>query len=82
MSLTEKQRAAFEAASGTGVGGTWLVHGLFSKLLMAIVLLWAVWIALNAYKAWASKQISARQAAGAYIRAIMLILILITFFGT
>ncbi len=82
MSLTEKQRAAFEAASGTGDGGTGLVYGLFSQFLMAIVLLWAAWIALNAYKAWASKQISAGQAAGAYIRSTMLILILIAFFGT
>lgn len=82
MSLTEKQVSAFQTATGTGEGGMTVVHQLFSYGLMGLVLVWAAWITLNAYKAWASKRSTPGEAAAAYVRSILLILILVAFFGS
>ena len=80
MSLNEKQTLAFQTASGGS--GVQAAYELFSYGLIALVFAWAAWIALSAYKAWASGQLLAGKAGAAYVRSLLLILVLIAFFGT
>lgn len=79
MSLTTEQQAAFTTAAG-GAGSS-LFYELFSLFLMALALFWVVWLLINTYQAWVKRRISFGEAGGVYIRAAILIVILIAFFA-
>lgn len=78
MSLTQEQQDAYVAASTSG--GTSVTHEFFSSFLIALVLLWAAWLLLNAYRAWTEGKLGLGAAGGIYLRSILLIIMLIWFF--
>jgi integrating conjugative element protein (TIGR03758 family) len=48
---------------------------------MALALFWAAWLLINTYQAWVKRRITFGEAGGVYIRATLLIMILIAFFA-
>lgn len=79
MSLTAEQQAAFTTAAG-GAGSA-MFYELFSLFLMALALFWGAWLLTNTYRAWVNRRITFGDAGDVYIRATLLIMILITFFA-
>jgi integrating conjugative element protein (TIGR03758 family) len=64
--------SAFQAAAGNAVGE----HAYFwVGFVMAILLLWAVWTAIVAYKGWAAGSITANSFGGTLLRALLIICI-------
>lgn len=79
MSLTAEQQAAFTTAAGGAGAATF--YELFSLFLMALALFWAAWLLINTYQAWVKRRITFGEAGGVYIRATLLIMVLIAFFA-
>lgn len=79
MSLTAEQQAAFTTAAGGAGSGAF--YDLFSLVLMALALLWGAWLLINTYRAFVSGRITLGEAGGVYLRAALLIIILIAFFA-
>ena len=77
--MTPEQQAAFKTAAGGS--GAVPFYELFSFSLMALALLWVAWLLLNTYHAWVKGRITFGGAGGVYLRATLLIIILIAFFA-
>ena len=79
MSLTTEQQAAFPTAAGAA--GSSMFYELFSLFLMALALFWCAWLLINTYRAMVTRRITYGGAGGVYLRATLLIIILIAFFA-
>lgn len=77
MSFNSDHSAAFHAGSGgLGISAS---YSFFSGLFVAVLFLWAAWLVLNAYRAWVDSRMTAGEAAGVYVRAVILIIVGLSF---
>lgn len=70
--MTPEQISAFHAGSSAKPAE---VNLLFLGLLCAALFLWAAWVCLRAYRAFASGSISLKQLGGIVVRTVLLLLI-------
>lgn len=70
--MTSEQISAFQAGSSTKPAD---LNLLFLGLLCAALFLWAGWVAVGAYRAFASGNMSLSQLGGVLIRTVLLLLI-------
>ncbi|HAT6801812.1 TPA: TIGR03758 family integrating conjugative element protein [Citrobacter freundii] len=70
--MTPEQLAAFQAGSAAKPAE---VNLLFLGLLCATLFLWAAWVYLSSYRAFAAGNISLKQLGGIVARTVLLLLI-------
>ncbi|HAV1239807.1 TPA: TIGR03758 family integrating conjugative element protein [Salmonella enterica] len=70
--MTPEQISAFQAGSSAKPAD---VNLLFLGLLCAALFLWAAWVCLRSYKAFATGSISLRQLGGIVARTVLLLLV-------
>jgi integrating conjugative element protein (TIGR03758 family) len=70
--MTPEQLAAFHAGSGAK---STEVNLLFLGLLCASLFLWAAWVCLSSYRAFAAGNLSLKQLGGIAVRTLLLLLI-------
>ncbi|EBZ5771686.1 TIGR03758 family integrating conjugative element protein [Salmonella enterica subsp. enterica serovar Redlands] len=70
--MTPEQISAFQAGSSTKPAD---VNLLFLSLLCAALFLWAAWVCLRGYKAFAAGSIPLRQLGGQVARTALLLLV-------
>ncbi|EAS1759735.1 TIGR03758 family integrating conjugative element protein [Salmonella enterica] len=70
--MTDEQISAFQAGSSAKPAE---VNLLFLGLLCAALFLWAAWVCMRAYRAFASGDITLRQLGGVVARTALLLLV-------
>lgn len=70
--MTPEQISAFQAGSSAKPAD---VNLLFLSLLCAALFLWAAWVCLRSYRAFAAGSVSLRQLGGIVARTVLLLLI-------
>ena len=75
MSMNATQEAAFIGANAGNTSFTpEALSFLIIGLIAAVVILWFVWVCMNAYKAWGGKKLQGQRALYSVFRALFIMI--------